>query len=324
VIRGALALLAALAGACGPPLRQARLSPTTQVTAREHEAWQRHKRGTPCSRNWGFLFPGLSQLCQGREVEGGTLLAFGVAEVGTAIAVGRREGIEHPGAAIPLLAFQDLWIYGIFDGIRDEQLASFVPYTPQDTFSELAVAPFNWQVLKRPEIWIGILATTAIGVAVSMFVDESGNTDRLGEDPNVFGETMQPALGYPIAAGVGAGLFEHVALAEEMMFRGFLQSALVRRYGETGGWIWGSILFGLAHAPNAWLLPEDQRRDYLLYGVPFITLIGSYLGLTYRWSRYSLGPPVAVHFWYDFLLTATFFALDPTNSPISARITIPF
>ncbi len=320
----ALALFAVLAGACGPPLRHARTDGFTGASAREREAWQRHKRGTPCSQSWGWLFPGLAQLCQGRPAEGGTLLALGVAEAGTAIAVGRREGIEHPGAALPLLAFQDLWLLGIFDGLRDEQLAALVPYTPQDTLGEMALAPFNWQVLRKPDVWIGILAMTAIGVGVSLLVDESGNTDHFGDDPNIFGRTMPPALGYPIAYGVGAGLFEHVAMAEEMAFRGVIQSGSARRYGETEGWLAASVLFGAAHIPNLWFIPEDQQTAYLLYGIPFITAIGSYLGLTYRWNHYSLAPPIAVHFWYDFLLTATFFAIDPTNSPISAKVTIPF
>jgi hypothetical protein len=324
---GGLLLAVALAvplAACGPPLRHARLSYQAPATDREAEAAARHQRGTPCSRAWGFLIPGMSQLCQGRTAEGSTLLALAVAEGGTAIAVGEREGYDHPGAALPLLGLQDLWILGIFDGQRDEHLAALLPYTPQDTLAELALAPFNWQVLKRPEVWLGILATTALGVAVSLLVDESASTDHFGDDPNIFGRTMDPAVGFPIAYGVGGALFEQVAMAEEMAFRGVVQSGAARRFGETEGWLVASILFGAAHIPNLLLIPDDQKTAYLTYGIPLITALGGYLGLTYRWSGYSLAPPVAVHFWYDFLLTATFFALDPTNSPISARVTLPF
>jgi hypothetical protein len=31
-----------------------------------------------------------------------------------------------------------------------------------------------------------------------------------------------------------------------------------------------------------------------------------------------------VHFWYDLLLSATFFAVDPQSSPLSAKVTVPF
>ena len=120
------------------------------------------------------------------------------------------------------------------------------------------------------------------------------------------------------------GLFEHVAIAEEALFRGLAQSSFARSGGETRGWVIASLLFGAAHSFNAFTLEGSERTDYLKYAVPYITVVGSYLGLSYRWNDYSLAPPVAIHFWYDFLLTATFFAMDPQRSPISARVTIPF
>jgi membrane protease YdiL (CAAX protease family) len=58
--------------------------------------------------------------------------------------------------------------------------------------------------------------------------------------------------------------------------------------------------------------------------VPFITLLGGYLGLTYRWTGYALSAPVAVHFWYDFIIEAIDFLADPQNSPLSMRIGFSF
>jgi hypothetical protein len=57
---------------------------------------------------------------------------------------------------------------------------------------------------------------------------------------------------------------------------------------------------------------------------PRIPAAGGYLGLVYRWHDYSLAPPVALHFWYDFLLSAIGFALDPQDSILSARVSVPF
>ena len=39
--------------------------------------------------------------------------------------------------------------------------------------------------------------------------------------------------------------------------------------------------------------------------------------ITVRWSGYSLAPSVAIHFWYDFLIEAYGFAMDPKHSPLA-------
>ena len=99
---------------------------------------------------------------------------------------------------------------------------------------------------------------------------------------------------------------------------------MARETDETSGWLGASLVFGVAHAPHSLALPAHQRERYLLIGVPAITMLGSFLGLSYRRHDYSLAPPVAIHFWYDLLLSATFFALDPGDNPLSAGITLPF
>jgi membrane protease YdiL (CAAX protease family) len=149
-------------------------------------------------------------------------------------------------------------------------------------------------------------------------------TDRAGQDPTIFGHDIDGRVGYPLAFGIGSALFSHVAVAEETVFRGYIQSTLARSFGETAGWLVGSVIFGATHALNALLLPPEQRAKYLYIGVPVITLTGTWLGYAYKSSGYSLAPSVAVHFWYDLLLSATFFVLDPKGSPLAARVTIPF
>jgi len=224
---------------------------------------------------------------------------------------------------LPLVALQDLWVYGLADTSIDRSLAAYNLYAPQDSMFELAVAPFNWEVVKRTDVWAGTLGMLALGIGVSALVDEE-LASNFGDDANLFGEMFSPQTGYPIAGAAYAGLFTHVAIAEEALFRGMLQSSMARRSGETRGWIYSALLFGGAHSFNAIGLEGNERRDYLLYGVPFITTVGSYLGLSYRWNDYSLAPPVAIHFWYDFLLSASFFAMDPENSTLAAKVAIPF
>lgn len=326
--RVALCVFAFALVGCGPAMRPARTTPERAASEREEEAREAVDERS-CSSDLSILFPGIGQLCQGRTADGATMASLGVSEFGTGLTVGlsRREGLDglsHPGAAVPLLAFQDLWIYGYADAIFVEQRAAHMLYVPEDTPSELVLAPFNARVLAEPDVWFGTLIATGLGVALSSAVDESFTTKHLGDDANLFGRRFPPETGYPLAGAVGMGLFSHVAIAEEAAFRGLLQSQMSRETDPVNGWVGASIAFGALHATNAAVLDSEDRAKYLAFGVPFITVLGGYLGLSYRWHEYSLAAPVAIHFWYDFLLSASFFLMDPEDSPLSARVAIPF
>jgi membrane protease YdiL (CAAX protease family) len=322
--RSQIVAIALLAG-CAPSLRQARTSSIEPERPREQETADRLSSAS-CGGGWSVLFPGAGQLCTGKRAEGATLMALGAVELGTGITVAASspDGVEHPGAALPLLAFQDLWVYGIVDTVLDRQRAAHLLYVPEETLGELAAAPFNPRVLKQPDVWAGIIGLTAAGVGMSLLAGETLRTGHYGQPANLFGRQLRPPLGYPLAAAAGAALFEHVAIAEETTFRGYVQSELTRNTNPTAGWLVGSLIFGATHALNALVLPGDQQARYLAIAVPGITLVGSYLGLSYRWHGYSLAPPVALHFWYDFLLSAVFFVADPQHSPLSASVAMPF
>jgi membrane protease YdiL (CAAX protease family) len=320
-----LAASATLVFGCGPPLRQARTTIDQPVSSDEADA-ARRLEARACGPGWSVAFPGLGQLCTGKTAAGAALMTLGTAQLGTAIAVASQasEGLEHPGAALPLVGLQDVWLYGIMDTVFDRQRAARLRYVPPDTPGELVLASFNWQVLRRPTVWAGILGLTAAGVGLSVLAGERLRTGHFGDDANLFGRQFSPPVGYPLAAGVGLVLFQQVAIAEEAVFRGYVQSDIARATNPTTGWLVGSLIFGGAHALNALVLPPEKRLKYLAIGVPTITVLGSYLGWAYRRADYSLAPSVALHFWYDFLLSAVFFAADPQSSPLAARVVLPF
>jgi membrane protease YdiL (CAAX protease family) len=247
-----------------------------------------------------------------------------VAELGAAVTGALTNGLGSPAAGVPLIALGDLMTLSIFDVGLENQRAARLPYVPQESLGELARAPFSSEVLSRPAVWAGILGSLAAGILVSAVVDRGIDTTNAGKRPILFGREMNSALGYPLAGAIGVGLFEHVAIAEEMAFRGGVQSAFARSSGETRGWIYASLVFGAIHGSNILFLDRGQRFTYLVVGVPFITLLGSYLGLAYRWSGYSLAPSVAIHFWYDLLIEAAGFVADPKNSPLAVSWGMPF
>jgi membrane protease YdiL (CAAX protease family) len=316
-----LALLAC--SACAPVMREARLVSGSPPSEREQEARERVSEGK-CDGRYALFFPGLGQLCRGRTVEASLMASLGMAELSTALVSGAKNGFGQPAAGVPLLAFGDLLTYSVMDTVLESQRAARLQFVPQETPAELARAPFSAEVLARPSVWAGIAGTLAAGLLISRIVDGPLNTQNFAKRPVLFGREMNSAIGYPLAAGIGVGLFEHVALAEESAFRGVLQSGWARSWGEERGWIYGSLAFGLLHTTNIFFMPSSDRVGYLAVGVPFITLLGSYLGLAYRWSGYSLAPPVAIHFWYDFLIEAASFVSDPKNSPLAVSWGVPF
>jgi len=303
-------------------MRQARLDPHAPPSEREEEA--RYRVAACPARAGLLLLPGLLQTCRGRTAEGVLLNTLAVAELGAAIGGAAANGLGSSAAGVPLIALGDLMTLSIFDLGLENQRAAMLPYVPQESLGELARAPFSREVLSRPMVWAGILGSLAAGIAVSALVDHGIDTTNAGKRPILFGRELNSAVGYPLAAAIGAGLFEHVAIAEEMAFRGGVQSAFARSSGETAGWIYGSLVFGAIHGSNILFIERGQRFTYLVVGVPFITLLGSYLGLAYRQSGYSLAPSVAIHFWYDFLIEAAGFIADPKNSPLAVTWGMPF
>lgn len=329
-----LALAGLVAAGCSRPVMTGRTSIIAPPSPAEIEAGAAVEFRS-CSPHLGWLFPGLAQLCLGKTGEGAALAGLAAGEIATAVAVGvetdydadgdgAEDPLEHPGVALPLAAAQDLWIYGLADAWITGALARREMYAPPDSLGDLVAAPFNLEVMKRPEVWGGILGALAIGIGVSLALTDDLDGDQVGDDPNLFGETVDAEVGYPLGALAGGTLFAHVAPAEEALFRGYIQSTSARVLGETRGWVAASLLFGLAHVPNMYGLPEEDRTEYLLYGIPVITAAGFYLGWVYRASDYSLAPSTAIHFWYDLVLTTTLFVIDPQNSIFAPSMMFEF
>lgn len=327
-------MLALGLAACSRPVQTARTTLIEPPSEAEIEAGLALDYRS-CSPRLGWLFPGLGQLCMGKTAEGGVLSGLAAAEIGTAVAVGvetdydadgdgQADPFQHPGVALPLAGLQDLWIYGLSDVWITGALARRELYAPPDTLADLAIAPFNHEVMKRPVVWAGLAGALALGIGVSLALSDDIDGDQVGDDPNLFGETVDAKYGYPLGGLAAGTLFSHVAPAEEALFRGAIQSGLARSFGQTEGWVAASLLFGLAHVPNMFALPEEDRTEYLLYGIPVITAAGAYLGWVYRSSDYSLAPSTAIHFWYDFLLTATLFVIDPQNSIFAPSMMFEF
>jgi membrane protease YdiL (CAAX protease family) len=120
------------------------------------------------------------------------------------------------------------------------------------------------------------------------------------------------------------GLFVPVGVGEEALFRGFLMPAFSDVLGPWGGLAASSVLFGALHIPNfQGLLSGKLDLRAAAVAIPYITLLGATNGLAVMKTG-DLKTGVAMHFWYDFLLSTADFLARPDTQPFTVKITLPF
>lgn len=201
------------------------------------------------------------------------------------------ENSEGQNKLISGMVFQNTWSYGLYSAYRDvrnyNQQKGYRFEMPQDSFEDLVTAPFRFSVMKKKEVWGGILGFLTAGAVIShyAFPDASIHIPLSATDPR----TIPPLMALPVGIG------------EEALFRGFIQSCLMEYSSPVPAIIGSSLIFGYAHVPNADALPEKQRQAYYTAAVPLITAFGGYMGwLTHKTG--SLKYSTAIHTWYDFII----------------------
>jgi len=229
------------------------------------------------------LWPGLGQAYLGDfRSAGGLFASFGVLTGlslwDTEFQIGSIETAINLAWYNIYAAYRDVRAYNSNEGYRHPM--------PSDTLSELALAPFSWSVIKKPEVWGGLLGALAVAGATTYFFS---NDSVESKAPVSSMNAYLPLIAFPVAIG------------EESLFRGFLQSSLNDSLTPIGSIVLSSLAFGAAHIPNAYALDRRARKEYFAISLPIITTFGAYFGyLTYK--NNSLKESVAVHAWYDFIL----------------------
>jgi len=230
-----------------------------------------------------------------------------------------------------LITAQNLWAYGVFAAYRDARLLrnneGYRLPVSREGVVDLATAPFRPRVLARPWVWAGV--PVAVGAATALVwaaaPEDLGRGSRSltdGGDVNFLGRRYDQAPGVALGEAYFATLFVPVAVGEEALFRGVVQPALSERLGVWEGWALASAIFGAVHIFN-FVGPGGDLEDAAV-AVPFITAVGSYIGVASIKTGFQLETSVAVHFWYDFALSTIGFIADPDHQPFVARFAVPF
>lgn len=144
----------------------------------------------------------------------------------------------------------------------------------------------GWKRISLPPLWVAVAGwAAALGVNVIAYVIRTPNT------PNPLTDLMQDRTSLILIGTFGITLGP---LAEELIFRGFLQPLLVRSMGAVPGILLAAIPFGLLHFSeygNSW------RHAVLISGA----------GAAFGWMRHATGSTKAstlMHAAYNLLFFA--------------------
>lgn len=227
------------------------------------------------------------------------------AGVGVGLYFGTNDQVHSSG----VIGLQTTGFYSVFAAYRDARaqngMFGYSYRMPTESLADLAYAPFQWSVIRKPAVWGGIVATLGLAAAA---IYMAGNAE-----PASVERVDMPYLSLPMGIG------------EEAFFRGFLQSALSETCTPWGGIALSSLAFGAAHIRNAFDLPPEDRAGYYAFGIPLVTGLGVYYGwLTYK--NHSLKESVAAHTWYNFIvmMTTAWIARRATIGKTGFAIAVPF
>ena len=269
---------------------------------------------------WSLL-PGGGHFYLGDPVTGATYATLTAAFLATGAEVQRRNdelGREDEVNVASIIG-EKVWEYSIFTTFRESARRAGVDLRAEgfdDTpTATLLLAPFDPGQFLRPTVFGAALLGIA-GAALAAEDREGGrltDVERARMLGSEFDRDDATALYGLSALGVSMG----AGAAEEGLFRGVLQPILQDRWGRSGGLWAASGIFGAAH-----LVGVDGELN--AGGALFATAAGAYFGWMYNRDGNRLAGPIAAHFWYDFMIFAATWALEPDDTPFGFDVEFQF
>lgn len=250
------------------------------------------------------IVPGLGHAYLGDMKTAGLLFGSAGLGAGTFFALRSSESAQWSSFQFT----QTAWFYSMYAAYRDAKKLTCVSYQmPQEQFTDLVYAPFQLSVLKKTEVWGGILGALALAITSDLLTPKKGSLAASSFD------TLKPAFALPIA------------IAEESLFRGFLQSAISDHTNSIGGLTFSSLAFGAAHLVNTVGFDQEEKKQFYIYNLPMLTLLGAYMGWMTQ-KNVSLKESVAMHMWYDFCMfsISAFSKNKASIGPTVFTVAIPF
>ncbi len=189
-------------------------------------------------------------------------------------------------------ALFNLQLYSSFAAYRDGRQAlsneGYETPAPTESLVDLAYAPFQWDLLSRPTTFVPLLFPLYFALT-----PPSDERFLFNPDDSITREEM--AAGFAVQHNM-------VAVGEEAFFRGLLNNGFSNSFGETYGLLTSSAIFGLAHQGNAGQATSVGAG-----------LFGLYVGYLQQINGYRIDQGVAIHFWWNFLVSVGMLAERKTD-----------
>ncbi|MFP4131855.1 MAG: CPBP family intramembrane glutamic endopeptidase [Thiohalospira sp.] len=262
-----------------------------------------------------FLVPGLGQFINGEPAKGGFHLATWGTAADIAAYYRTRDDYIEPGdrhdedelvittnrtserADLFGTVASSTRFYSAFDAYRQRRTMrgnrGYRTPISDEGFQDLARAPFEARYLSRPTTFVP-MAIAASGLLLSS-EDSWVTRTQGGLTRHETAAMLMPRQGA-------------VALGEEAFFRGVLNNSFHHQFGPWWGTAASSVGFGLAHSGAG-----------LSANAGVATAYGVYLGWLHRHNDYRLGENVAVHFWWNVLVSAAALRHDPDERTAVVR-----
>lgn len=225
-----------------------------------------------------------------------------------------------------LLTLQQVHVYSIYAAYRDARLARGdgppAAALAENGVGALLAAPFTPEVVADPEVALPVGTLIAVAAAASLLDDGAILPDPPIE---ILGTPLSRGWALAAQTSVHGSLSLGAAVSEEALFRGMIQDGLMESWRPSGAIGAQAALFGLAHAPNAYMRPGSARvrnRQATLQ-VAVTTLLGAWMGYMTWADRGDLRRSVAFHFWYNMVVMTAGFLSDPHSWPLRLALTVP-
>jgi membrane protease YdiL (CAAX protease family) len=157
-----------------------------------------------------------------------------------------------------------------------------------ESVGSLLLSPVKWRHLSNPWVYVPI-GVFALGSWFGM--DKLANSDKI-DRITVIDKQYPRTDALVRSSSIAFVKYGLVAIQEEMMYRGILQTELTELTNPTAGIILSSAIFSTMH-----LFHNDVSTAVGAF------LGGLYMGYRYYASGYDLGEPIAFHFYANFITT---------------------
>ena len=183
-------------------------------------------------------------------------------------------------------------------------------------FNDLLLAPFKLKNVFTPITGGFILA------ALAELYFEGRNASQTISDVNqmyFMNRFIDRNTALPIYGTLSLALSWGAGISEEYLFRNGIMPLWDYEYGQSKGLVYSSLFFGSLHFSNV-LFSNNPDYKAALLQVAETSIAGYFLGRDVQNRDYRIGPAVAAHTWYDFILMAGSFLVDPKNNVFGVNV----